>query len=238
MPLDHSRLPSNVSTEFRVPSELIARDDVAIPEYYAWQAKANPNYPLFVYQDGDQLGYVTYAQANRAMDRVARYVTSVVQSSKRGHGGERPVVALFANAGTCSTALSCYTSQSKAHRYPRTDTITYFCTAIGVMRTGYTVFLVSTRNAAAAISDMFKRTGTGHVILSHDPFLRGTAQDALADVASAGQDVVELEMPSYQDLFAEQLEASSPYETQVDLPRSYDVDAVGVIMHSSGEFCQ
>ena len=100
------------------------------------------------------------------------------------------------------------------------------------------MFLVSTRNAAAAISDMFKRTGTGNVILSPDPFLRGTAQEALADVASAGQDVVELEMPSYQDLFAEQLEASSPYETQVDLPKSYDVDAVGVIMHSSGEFCQ
>ena len=106
MPLDHSRLPSNVSTEFRVPSELIARDDVAIPEYYAWQAKANPNYPLFVYQDGDHLEYITYSQANRAMERIARFVASVVGT---GHVVP-PVVALYANAGEyfCFTYLSVF----------------------------------------------------------------------------------------------------------------------------------
>lgn len=118
---------------------------------------------------------------------------------------------------------------------PHTDTITYFCTAVGVMRTGYTVFLVSIRNAAAAIADMFKRTSTGHVIMSPDPFLRRTAQDALGELASTRQKVVELRIPSYQDLFAEQLDVSSPYEAQVELPTKYDVDAVGVIMHSSGE---
>ena len=113
MTLDHSRLVSHVSTEFREPSELIARDDVTIPQYYEWQAKVNPNYPLFVYQDGDRLGYVTYAQANRAMNRVARYVTSAVNTSKCGHGGERSVVALLANAGTCSIA-----SQWTCHQSP------------------------------------------------------------------------------------------------------------------------
>ena len=103
------------------------------------------------------------------------------------------------------------------------------------MRTGHTVFLVSIRNAAAAIADMFKRTSTGHVIMSPDPFLRRTAQDALGELASTRQKVVELKIPSYQDLFAEQLDVSSPYEAQVELPTKYDVDAVGVIMHSSGE---
>ncbi len=96
MPLDPSRVPPHVSTDFREPAELIARDDVAVSQYYAWQAKNNPNYPLFVYQDGDHLEYITYARANRAMDRVARYVASTVGA---GTGGERPVVALFANAG-------------------------------------------------------------------------------------------------------------------------------------------
>ncbi|RPD77018.1 acetyl-CoA synthetase-like protein [Lentinus tigrinus ALCF2SS1-7] len=212
MLLDHSHLPPHVSTEFCEPTELLGRDDVAMSQYYEWQAKASPDYPLFVYQDGDRLGYINYAQANRAMDRVARYVTSVVGAGNRGPGGDHPVVALFANA----------------------DTITYFCTAVGVMRTGCTLFLVSTRNAAAAIADMFQRTGTGHVILSPDPFLRGTAEEALATLASAGQHIVEIQLPSFQDLFAEQLDASSPYEARVELPTSYDVNTVSVIMHSSG----
>ncbi|RDX43676.1 acetyl-CoA synthetase-like protein [Lentinus brumalis] len=209
MPLDPSRVPPHVSTDFREPAELIARDDVAVSQYYAWQAKNNPNYPLFVYQDGDHLEYITYARANRAMDRVARYVASTVGA---GTGGERPVVALFANA----------------------DTITYFCTAIGVMRTGCTLFLVSTRNASAAIADMFQRTGTGHVILSVDPFLRGTAREALATLANAGQHVAQLELPTFEDLFAEVLDPQSPYEARVELPTTFDMDAVGVIMHSSG----
>ncbi len=105
------------------------------------------------------------------------------------------------------------------------------------MRTGCTLFLVSTRNASAAIADMFQRTGTGHVILSVDPFLRGTAREALATLANAGQHVAQLELPTFEDLFAEVLDPQSPYEARVELPTTFDMDAVGVIMHSSGECC-
>ena len=101
-------VPSHISTEFRAPDELLRRTDVAVPQLYQWHAKENPNYPLFVYHDGQKLEYVTYSQANRAMDRAARYVASSVSTTRRDASAARPVVALFANTGQPVLRTSCW----------------------------------------------------------------------------------------------------------------------------------
>ncbi|KAI0717761.1 acetyl-CoA synthetase-like protein [Cerioporus squamosus] len=208
MPLDLATLPAHVTTEFHPPTELLQRTDVVLPQLYEWHAKENPNYPLFVYYDGDHVEYITYSQANRAMDRVARFVASTVGT---GHATQ-PVVALFANA----------------------DTITYFVTAVGVMRAGCTLFPVSTRNATVAVADMFKRTGTRHMIVSFDTVLREAAKDALHELSKAGHSVVQLDLPTFKDLFSESLDATSPLEAAVELPTTFDMNTLGSIMHSSG----
>ncbi len=95
MPLDLATLPAHVTTDFHPSTELVKQTDFVLPKVYEWHAKENPNYPLFVYHDGDHLQYITYSQANRAMDRIARFVASIVGT---GHATP-PVVALFANAG-------------------------------------------------------------------------------------------------------------------------------------------
>ena len=106
MPLDIATLPAHIATEFHKPTQLLERSDVILPQFYQWHATENPNYPLFVYQDGDHLEYITYSQANRAMERIARFVASVVGT---GHVVP-PVVALYANAGEyfCFTYLSVF----------------------------------------------------------------------------------------------------------------------------------
>ncbi|RPD77022.1 acetyl-CoA synthetase-like protein [Lentinus tigrinus ALCF2SS1-7] len=208
MPFNLATLPAHITTKFHHPTELLEREDFVLPQVYEWHAKNNPNYPLFLYQDGDHLEYVTYSQANRAMDRVARFVASTVGT---GHAVS-PVVALYANA----------------------DTITYFVAAIGIMRAGCTLFPVSTRNAAVAVTDMFKRTGTRHVLVSSDTVLRQTAKDVLGELEAAGQKVVQLDLPTFEDLLAEKLDAASPLEAAVELPKTFDKDALAAIMHSSG----
>ncbi len=97
MPL--GTVPPHISTEFRAPDELLKRKDVVVSQLYQWHAKENPNYPLFVYYDEDKLEYITYAKANRAMDRASRYIASIVGVKYNHAGSNQPVVAVLANAG-------------------------------------------------------------------------------------------------------------------------------------------
>ncbi|KAI0755845.1 acetyl-CoA synthetase-like protein [Fomes fomentarius] len=211
MPLSNT-LPARITSDFLASEELVKRDDIAIPQFYEFHDKHNPNYPIFLYHDGKELKYITYATANRAIDRAARYIGSKVGVNHKHAGNDKPVVGILANA----------------------DSITYVCTAIGVMRAGYAIFLISTRNAPVAVADMLERTGAGHVIVSSDSFMRGVAQEALSSLSANGKHVVEIGIPTFEELFAERLEPSSPYDAQVVLPTSFDVTGAAAILHSSG----
>lgn len=103
------------------------------------------------------------------------------------------------------------------------------------MRAGYTIFLISTRNAPAAVADMLERTGAGHVIVSSDSFMRGVAKEALSSLSANDKHIIEIGIPTFDELFAEQLELSSPYEAQVVLPTSFDMMGAAAILHSSGK---
>ncbi|KAI0702388.1 acetyl-CoA synthetase-like protein [Cerioporus squamosus] len=212
MPLDPARLPAHIRTDFRSPDELRTRSDTTVAQLYEWHAKVNPDYPLFIYQDGDQLEYITHSTAYRAIDRVARYVASIAGTSAREASSNQPVVALFANI----------------------DTITYFCTALGVMRAGCTLFLVSTRNTSAALIDMFQRTNTAHVLISSDPFMRQVGDEALQTLAASGVHITEHSAPIFEDIFTDTLDPASPFVAEVVIPDKFDVKAHGIILHSSG----
>ncbi|RPD58184.1 acetyl-CoA synthetase-like protein [Lentinus tigrinus ALCF2SS1-7] len=212
MPLDHAGLPAHVKTDFHSPEELRERTDITVAQLYEWHAKANPDYPLFIYQDGDKLEYITHSTAYRAIDRVARYVASIAGTGGSEASSNQPVVALFAN----------------------TDTITYFCTALGVMRAGCTLFLVSTRNTPAALVDMFQRTGTAHVLTSSDPFMRQVGEEALKTLDASGVHISDHPAPVFEDIFPETLDPTSPFAVDVEIPQKFDVYAHGIILHSSG----
>lgn len=76
MPLAELLICPSVSVCFRVPKELFHRGDIAIPQLYDWCALHNPDYPLFLYQDGKDIECVTYSQATVAINRAARYILS------------------------------------------------------------------------------------------------------------------------------------------------------------------
>ncbi|KAI0739414.1 acetyl-CoA synthetase-like protein [Daedaleopsis nitida] len=214
MPLNPTDVPPHITTEFRAPLELLKRTDLVVSQIYEWNARENPNYPLFVYQDkdGDKLEYITYAIANRAIDRAARYVASRVGCGGKEAAPVQPIVALFAN----------------------TDTITYYCTAIGIMRAGCTLFLVSTRNTAAGVADMLQRTGTTHIVVSGDAFMSGIADEATRTLSASGVAVAQIAMPVFDDLYAEVLDPRSPFAVDVELPQRFHPKANGIILHSSG----
>ncbi|TBU23410.1 acetyl-CoA synthetase-like protein [Dichomitus squalens] len=213
MPLTAHDLPPRISSEFRIPEDLIRRDDTALPQLYDWNAKENPNYPLFLYHDPAtaQNEYITYSTANEAINRAARYITHSIGREPNAPTGS-PVVGILAN----------------------TDTITYFCTIIGAFRAGVCAFLISTRNAAIAVADMAKRTGLTHIIVSPDAIMNEIADGAIKLLASDGVNVQKHRMPVFEDLFPATPMADSLFEKAVELPKTYDVRAYNTIMHSSG----
>ncbi|PIL34346.1 hypothetical protein GSI_03121 [Ganoderma sinense ZZ0214-1] len=214
MPLLSAQVPKGVSVEFKVMEGLIERKDISIPQMYQWSAGENPNFPLFIYDNrlGGKLEYITYVIANAAMDRAARYVLHSVGRSSATFAASRPVIAILAN----------------------TDTITYFCTVIGILRSGCTAFPISTRNTAAAVADMLSRTGTTHLLVSPDVVTGDIADDALRSLADLDVHVDRLVMPVFEGLFPKEVDPASPFEADVEFPTHYDMEAAAVIMHSSG----
>ncbi|KAI9064759.1 acetyl-CoA synthetase-like protein [Trametes sanguinea] len=208
MPIDPAEVPSHIATQFSAPLELL-KAGAAVPHLYDWQAKENPNYPLFTYHDGDQLKYITYASANSAIDRAARYILSGL--SHRDGDGTPPVIAVFVNA----------------------DTITSFCGIVGILRAGCTAFLISIRNGAAAVADMLQRTGASQLIMTQDVLVREVVKDALSKL-SAGQVTVR-DMPTFEDLFPNaDRKPAKAFEADIELPKTYDMDSCAIILHSSG----
>ncbi|KAI0364205.1 acetyl-CoA synthetase-like protein [Pilatotrama ljubarskyi] len=211
MPLDPADVPSHITTDFHAPLELVKKG-VTMHDLYDWHAKENSDYPLFTYHDGDKLEFITYSAANSAMDRAARYAISGLGSNATTQSdGKRPTVAIFANA----------------------DTITYFCTAIGLMRAGCIAFLISTRNAAVGVADMLKKTGTSQLMVSQDSVLRGVADETLK-LLPEGQ-IVLRDMPVFEDLFPTNgTPTNDAFEGDVVLPKVSDLHAPAIILHSSG----
>ncbi|KAJ8453583.1 hypothetical protein ONZ51_g13516 [Trametes cubensis] len=208
MPLNAIDLPPHITVDFHAPKELLAQGTTA-PELYDWHAKENPSYPLFMYHDGGKHEYITYAVANLAIDRAARYIASWVGHTPKGDA-ERPTVAVLAN----------------------TDTITYFCTVIGVMRAGYTVFLVSTRNGPAGVADMLQKTNASQMLISPDVAVRQVAHDTIG-LLPAGQLTLQT-MPTFEDLFPKDSKSvDKAFEGGVELPETYDPNAYALILHSS-----
>ena len=100
MPLTAHSLPSHIKSDFHIPHGLLGRKDLTLSHLYDWNAKENPNYPLFVYHDpaAAKVEYITYATANAAIDRSARFLTHSVGREPASPTG-LPVIAILANTG-------------------------------------------------------------------------------------------------------------------------------------------
>ncbi len=115
------------------------------------------------------------------------------------------------------------------------DSITYFCTAIGIMRAGCSAFLVSTRNGSDAVADMLRRTEATHIFVSSDTTMQEVSQEALTILANAGQHLIKLPAPTHEDIFSEELDPKSPFMADVQLPTTFDMNAFSNFLHSSGK---
>ena len=100
------------------------------------------------------------------------------------------------------------------------------------MKAGFTVFLLSPRNASNAIVHMLNKTGAKNLFISSDPATVDLANAAIRQLQNDSQEspIRTFPMPYFEDLFP--VNADAVFEP---FPRMmYDIDASGIILHSSG----
>ena len=89
-----------VTFDFHAPGgDILKKPDLVVTQLYEWNAKMNPNYPLFLYHDGEERRYITYSSAEVAVTRAARYVFRSVNPHGDVLETLRPVIGILANTG-------------------------------------------------------------------------------------------------------------------------------------------
>ena len=98
-----------LSFEFHAPGEdVLNSPGLVVPQLYDWNAKTNPNYPLFLFHDDEKRQYITYSSANEAISRAARYTLSSVGPHDDAPQKPRRVIAMLANTGNVTFATTHY----------------------------------------------------------------------------------------------------------------------------------
>ncbi|TBU28871.1 acetyl-CoA synthetase-like protein [Dichomitus squalens] len=144
-----------MSSGYRSPRKLIESGAIAIPELFEWNAEENPEYPLFCFPNHSGAHrIIPYAEAIRAIRRVARYVLSFADNR------ERRTIAILAN----------------------TDSVTYTIASVGILRAGHILFPISTRNGTAAVTHLLERTNCQHVLVSEDEHMQALATESTRDL--------------------------------------------------------
>lgn len=208
------------SPTFHSPRELVSLGKLTVPELFEWHARENPDYPLYRFYDGEKLHNITYAQAIIGIRRAARYVKACIPTPQ--------IVGVIANAGKSSFQCTCQdVGNSRCH----VDTVTYTITQLGILRAGYTMFLISPRNVPAAVADMFRKTGCRHLLLTSDTPIQSLARAALEEVDG----VTVYDMPSFETLIPVDAPVKPEEDSVEDLPTDYDKNSLAMILHSSGK---
>lgn len=112
----------------------------------------------------------------------------------------------------------------------QSDTITYFCTIVGIFWAGYTAFPISPRNGTQAVADLLSRTKAECLLISPDARISHLANAAL-DIfrGKHGTTVSIHDLPTFDVLFDVPVPAGI-----MARPVQRDIDQPLMILHSSG----
>lgn len=109
------------------------------------------------------------------------------------------------------------------------DSISFFSFTIGVLRTGWPLFLISPRNSSEAVAHLLKKAGVTHLFVSTESSVQALASDAIAHVSPTV--VQKLAMPTFDILFpAIGIDSSFVPEPLGEI----NLDDRALVLHSSG----
>lgn len=140
---------------------------LAFPEIVDWHGLHSHHHPLFVYYDdsSQNIARIQWGDAAQAVYRIANAVHRVV-SAKGCTDGVRPVVGLFASTtGLCQSAHFLQRSTSTQTPPCIADSFWYNLHMTGIMRAGYTAFLISAVTSPIVLDHVLSISNVTHVLL-------------------------------------------------------------------------
>ena len=217
------------SSTFKPPP--LGDKSLCLPDLYDWQYRNSPNHPFFVYDDGPgKIRTITWAEAVRGIHRAAHLVASCVPPGDVAAAleGQPVVVAALAATGMYPALPSVVRIVVDFH----TDTVTYVTTAVGILRAGFALFLISPRNSPEAIAHLLKKTGASHLLVGGEPMLQKLAVASSELLRADGHPEIPVShMPHFEDLYPHD---HSDNEFKQYPTVKFGLDVPSLILHSSG----
>ncbi|EJC99743.1 acetyl-CoA synthetase-like protein [Fomitiporia mediterranea MF3/22] len=178
---------------------------LTLPALYEWHYHNSPDHPLFVFKDGSELRTICWKEGIQGMHRASKWVVDSVgnRASK-----QRPVIGVLTSS----------------------DTLTYFCFIVGVMRLGWAVFPMSPRNSPPVIASLLRQVNATHVFMSKDEVIQNVVDASLGQLPKDHQ-VETREMPSFHDLFPQR---GPDTQFVFNAMQELDMQLPALILHSSG----
>ncbi|KAL4254134.1 Adenylate-forming Reductase [Pleurotus pulmonarius] len=184
---------------------------LTIPEIWDWHSEHNPTHAAFEYEaHKGGVTTVSYRDVVSAAHEAARILSAAIGSNPGD--AIKPRIAIVA----------------------ATDTITFFCVILGVLRVGICTAIISPHNSPAAVAHLLAKVEATHVFVSDEHMIKNLVEDArrLMDESNAatGQAIKVSSMPTYEDLVTP---AFKPLVLS-DQPWFDDRTAPLIYMHTSG----
>lgn len=230
-----SQLPNSQSLSsktFKSVYPLLVRGDFPVPDLCDWIAENSPEHPFFVYHDNldNTLHHILWREVNKGFNRAAHYFVKRV-GPMSNQSASPPVVAILASTGM-SKSLSPSVASLRRLDFVL-DSITYFSSMMGVVRAGFTAFLISPRNGPDAVAHLIRKTQSQVLFTSSEAGIQTLAKKAIALLSNSTEEpltIPQYPMPVFEDLY------SSGGDPSLDtFPKQiYDLDAPAYILHSSG----
>ncbi|KAF4596122.1 hypothetical protein EYR38_007496 [Pleurotus pulmonarius] len=185
---------------------------LTIPEIWDWHSEHNPTHAAFEYEaHKGGVTTVSYRDVVSAAHEAARILSAAIGSNPGD--AIKPRIAIVA----------------------ATDTITFFCVILGVLRVGICTAIISPHNSPAAVAHLLAKVEATHVFVSDEHMIKNLVEDArrLMDESNAatGQAIKVSSMPTYEDLVTP---AFKPLVLS-DQPWFDDRTAPLIYMHTSGK---
>ncbi|KAF4571678.1 hypothetical protein EYR36_009021 [Pleurotus pulmonarius] len=154
---------------------------LTIPEIWDWHSEHNPTHAAFEYEaHKGGVTTVSYRNVVSAAHEAARILSAAIGSNPGD--AIKPRIAIVA----------------------ATDTITFFCVILGVLRVGICTAIISPHNSPAAVAHLLAKVEATHVFVSDEHMIKNLVEDArrLMDESNAatGQAIKVSSMPTYEDL--------------------------------------
>ena len=227
-------IPDRTPSTYCLPTNVTGDPSATVLDLYDWNAAHNSEYPLFRYVEHDSVHDLSWQEVNDAARRAASFFAKCLPHGAH-IGVARPVVAILANCGRfrATSVVDCYLMIDFI-----ADSGTYFCSMVGALRAGFTVFPISPRNSPEAVAHLFEQVKPCLLFTNADmgqslQNILSRAMQLMRESKTGSPPFAQHTLPTFEDMFCVHPTNEASYLPEVP-SKPWRMGDPMCVMHSSG----